>query len=642
MSNLDDRDGFIAALIAELELQKKNENNLNIFEKNKELSGVEVFKKLCFDFPDINENMWESLIQCILKLVEPSTDKKGHHENDSEFHKFRHEFWYNNIFMENLISLSSSSSSSTLSSTTTLSESSTATAATTTTTSTTTILPSLLLVRFPMYLLQQPLKISLKYVIGKYRNDDIKCIQNNNNMNNNNNDLNEITSTMIEFLQTMYSLTSQLSISSLLEINTNKDKYNLFINDLLAITTMFCILFSLTNINNNSNNCSKNANNNTNSNTAYISFSSNNIIVLLPSSTQSFITNYDKDYKTGKNSDSSNINNKWNVFEICYHLLHQYKYKKPSKHNNSNYNNNNSNNNNSNNNNSLSATAAAVVSEEGVDEIQQLLQQQQQELLHISIKNIWSQYLFLLRDLINNTPSNSIQFLNTTFQPFLNLLLCPYTIASYTTSSQSSNSISSSNNSITNTNNSNNNNVVTVKKFYDFPDDQECLYVLLLSSIINNYFTIDNSYSSSSSSSLLSSKNTNNTKGYWNNQKHDICQFFQLFLLKNHSIYQDAFVSICEHIVKHATAENSSLDSKMARINSLHMMIQFSSIYLYSMLYYTSKTDTDHLITSRLLYTIMSVLKDLLQLATNNTDNTASANTNTNSTSYELFHQINR
>jgi flagellar motility protein MotE (MotC chaperone) len=87
------RDDFIQFLIAELGSQKQSQGNVDGFFTGKALSTAEIYQKLCFDYPLVNDPDFRYFVDEICAL------RKGHLLNDVDFPS---KFNFNEKFMSNL------------------------------------------------------------------------------------------------------------------------------------------------------------------------------------------------------------------------------------------------------------------------------------------------------------------------------------------------------------------------------------------------------------------------------------------------------------------------------------------------------------------------------------------------------------
>jgi hypothetical protein len=87
------RDEFIQFLIAELDSQKQSQGNVDGFFTGKALSTTEIYQKLCFDYPLVNDHDFRYFVDEICAL------RKGHLLNDVDFPA---KFNFNEKFMSNL------------------------------------------------------------------------------------------------------------------------------------------------------------------------------------------------------------------------------------------------------------------------------------------------------------------------------------------------------------------------------------------------------------------------------------------------------------------------------------------------------------------------------------------------------------
>ena len=87
------RDDFIQMLISELENQKKSQGNNDNFFTGKPLTTSEIYQKLCYDFPLVNDHDLRYFINELIAL------RKGHMLNDLDFQS---KFSLNDKFLSNL------------------------------------------------------------------------------------------------------------------------------------------------------------------------------------------------------------------------------------------------------------------------------------------------------------------------------------------------------------------------------------------------------------------------------------------------------------------------------------------------------------------------------------------------------------
>lgn len=100
------RDNFLQELIAELQRQKdlsggvKNVDNL--FYTGDKPSGIQVFRKLCYDFPSVDEELLRVLYDSIKLFRERKGSTSGDNGSSDEFRKI---FCLNDVFLSNIIDM---------------------------------------------------------------------------------------------------------------------------------------------------------------------------------------------------------------------------------------------------------------------------------------------------------------------------------------------------------------------------------------------------------------------------------------------------------------------------------------------------------------------------------------------------------
>eukprot|EP00981_Chlorochromonas_danica_P000770 scaffold183_cov174-Ochromonas_danica.AAC.3 len=114
-----DRDAFIAALIGELNHQKNVKGNNENFFTGKDLTASDVYHKLCFDFPLVNEEMLTLFLTALTTSWESSQDKEKK-TNTLMSDDFRSTFTLHKKLLYNLATLHDSSTSSSSSSSSSL------------------------------------------------------------------------------------------------------------------------------------------------------------------------------------------------------------------------------------------------------------------------------------------------------------------------------------------------------------------------------------------------------------------------------------------------------------------------------------------------------------------------------------------